>query len=495
MKILSAFALVLLSSLGIASAQAQGGVVPRFEPAPCPVSYPARYDVSCGYVIVPEEHANPDGDTLRVMVAIFHTGEHDRQPDPVIYLAGGPGSYTLQVFATGLGGYLDRALPDRDVILLDQRGMGFSEPSLNCPEVDELYTRAVIGPMSEDVSLSLDAAQRCFERLTADGVNLAAFNTVESAADVADVAAALGYEQINIYGGSYGSTLAMTVMRNHGAIVRSVMLQGITPPQVDLMASFAPDYEHSLNMLFEACAGDETCNEAFPQLESMFYAVVDRFKQEPLHLTIDNPLSNAPTRFIIDGDTFIRGMQSAIYSSGFLPQFPLVVAVTYAGDYSALEQMLVEYLRSASSGTDGALYAMRCMDDVMTTTEATWEAAVSSINPALQAAFRSDIVQWAALCPNWGARQLDPVENTPVTSDIPTLIMNGAYDPVTPAVWGALAAETLSHGYNYTFPLDAHGVYSTPCTLNMYDHFLADPSKAPDASCIDRLLPMIFAHP
>ncbi len=495
MKHLALTAFWLLCSVGLLPVNAQANRVPRFEAADCPVSFPAGYRVDCGYVVVPEEHAQPDGATIRVMIAIFRNREVGGQPEPLIFLAGGPGSNTLFGAAGGIQDYLDRALKDRDVILLDQRGMGFSEPSLLCPEVDGLLVKDVIGPMAAANKLTVEASQQCFERLVDEGVNVAAFNTVESAADVADIAQALGYDKLNIYGGSYGSTLAMTVMRNHPAIIRSVMLQGITPPQVDLMASFAPDFEYSLNLLLEACATDTNCNSAFPQLGSMFYAIIERFKSEPLKLTIDNPLSHTYTSFIVDDNYFIRGVQSALYNTRFLPQFPLFIAAIYNEQYDPLENLLVNYLGSTPYATNGALYAMRCMDDIMTTTDEDWEESVASINPALQSAFRGDIEEWNGLCPTWGARQLDPVENTPVVSDIPTLILNGAFDPVTPAKWGALAAETLPNSYNYTFPVAGHGVDAEACSMDIFEAFITDPTAAPDTACLSKMPAIQFALP
>ncbi len=485
---------ILLCSLGRTPVAAQD-VVPRFEPAPCPVSFPAGYKYECGYVVVPEEHARPDGATIRVMIAIFRAYAADGPSDPLIFLAGGPGSNTLFVSAQGLDDYLDRALEKRDVIILDQRGMGFSEPALTCPEVNALQTQDTIPLIATANQQTVEAALHCFDRLVDEGVNMKAFNTVESAADVADIAKALGYDKINIYGGSYGSTLAMTVMRHHPEIIRSVMLQGITPPQVDLMASFAPDFESTLNKMFDACTADADCKKAFPDLKGMFYAIVERFNQEPLKLTVANPLSNTQTSLMLDGDYFIRGVQSAFYQSSFLGQFPAFVLAIYRKQYALLDNLLVNYLGSVPYSTPGALYAMRCMDDVMTTTSEAWEASVASIDPLLQNAFRTDIQEWNGLCSKWGARQLDIVENTPVTSDIPTLILNGAFDPVTPAKWGALAAETLSHSYNYTFPVDGHGVDAETCSKKLFEAFIVDPMTVPDTTCLSKIPLIHFVMP
>lgn len=476
-------AAVCLFVMGFGAVQADDAPVPRFEPAPCPYVY-ARYEAECGYVVVPEEHARPDSPTIRVMIAIFRTASADPLPDPVIFLAGGPGNETLYYASLGLHGYLDRALEHRDIILLDQRGMGLSQPSLNCPEVEDNFKQAEAGPYAAFDAVTVAASARCYERLTDEGVNIAAFNTVESAADVADIAEALGYEQINIYAGSYGTTLAMTVMRHHPERLRSVMLTAITPPQIDLMASFAPALEHTLTMLFESCAADPTCAADYPQLDTMFYETVARLNDEPVRLTATNPLTYRPISFVVDGNFFVRVVQSASYNAFFLPQFPAFVAAAYAEQYETLEQFLTNYWKSAPIGTEGANYAMRCMDDVLTTTEATWNASIDGVNAALQPAFRDDVGVWQDICSRWGTRRLGPEENTPVVSDIPTLILNGAYDPVTPADWGALAQETLPNAYNYTFPDDAHGVNADDCSLHLYEQFLADPTQAPDASCL-----------
>jgi pimeloyl-ACP methyl ester carboxylesterase len=486
------FLLVILL-LGLIPAAAQE--IPNFESTPCPIRFPSGYNVECGFLTVPEEHNNPEGARIRLMVAIFRASANRRQPDPIIYLSGGPGVRTLDSFAPGLGTFLNNQLIDRDVILIDQRGMGYSEPSLDCPEVDALSMRAEQGPYTDDLAAGEVPVRNCFERLVGAGVNIAAYNTVESAADIASIAPALGYEQVNIYGGSYGSTLAMTVMRHHPERLRSVVLVGITPPQVDLMASFAPNLERALDLLFRTCADDAACNQAYPDLKATFYETVAQLNAEPLKITVNNPLTGRPTTYTMTGTDFTLGIQLSLYDWPNIPHVPLIIAATHARNSAALEPLIAGVMTLSSGTSEGANYAMRCMDDVMTTTPAVWNAAIDGVNPALQNAFRLSIEYWQGICANWGARQLDVVENTPVTSQIPTLILNGGFDPVTPAKWGALAAETLPNSFNYDFATSAHGPEPSTCAVGIFRSFITNPTREPAADCITALPPIQFTLP
>ncbi len=492
------FILIILA-FTVQPLQAQQNTLPRFELAPCPVTYPRQYNVECGYLIVPEEHGNPEGATVKVAIAIFKTQTSNPLPDPLIYLSGGPGSRTLDVFAPRLTYYLSDALRWRDVILVDQRGIGYSEPSLACPENDALLLRDRIGPSSADISLKLEAIQQCYERLISQGVNIAAFNTVESAGDIAAIGPALGYPQVNINGGSYGSTLAMTVMRHYPEGIRSVILQGITPPEVDLMASFGPDFEHALNLVFDTCAADENCAATYPNLKDMFYEIVTRLQTEMLSISFQNPLTGQGTTYLADADDFIAGMQGALYSSGTITQIPALIDAIYKGNTEILRPLVLSSLSMNATSTPGALYAMRCMDDVMTTTPQIWAETVSAINPALQSAFLSgdnSLNFWQQICAvGWGARQLDPVENTPLTSAIPTLMMNGLFDPVTPTKWAVAAVQHMPNSLVYEFPDSGHGVDPTTCAVQVFRDFLNTPTVEPDTSCIQYLHPIQFAIP
>jgi pimeloyl-ACP methyl ester carboxylesterase len=167
-----------------------------------------------------------------------------------------------------------------------------------------------------------------------------------------------------------------------------------------------------------------------------------------------------------------------------------------AGITAGLNALVRLNLSQAILNTDGALYAMRCMDDVMTTTRADWEAAIESVNPATRGYWTKSMEWWYAVCDaGWGAKALDPVENSPVESDIPILLQSGKYDPVTPPAWGDVALETLPNGFHFVYPASAHNAYPTACAVGMFQQFLKDPTVEPDSACIARIPDVQFAIP
>src|SRR5579859_2041292 len=210
-------AVLSFSSRGMALAQ--GTQLPSYEQAECPYAKPAGHTVECGYLTVPEDRSNPsNGNVVKLAVAVFKSNSSTPQPDPVIYLEGGPGGRSLS--DDGVDYYINDAfaplLDKRDVILFDQRGTGYSTPSLACPEYFDANWN------NEDKNLSAkawepittQAVQDCHDRLVKQGVNLSDFNSAESAADVSDLRVALGYKEWNLYGISYGTRLGLTIMRD-----------------------------------------------------------------------------------------------------------------------------------------------------------------------------------------------------------------------------------------------------------------------------------------
>ncbi len=239
----------------------------------CPVEMPPGEvegeTVDCGYLTVPADHADPRGPTIDLAVAILYAETDEPQPDPVVYLEGGPGGETITDFDSWRGYPL---LDDRDLVLFDQRGTGWSIPLLDCPaEIDEL-----------DGAEYAAALAACRDELLAEGIDLALFDSRQSAADVEALRQALGYEQWNLYGISYGTRLALTVMRDYPEGVRSAVLDSVYPPQVYTLEELASDELAGLESMFDGCAADRACQAAYPYLEWDFYDVIDALDAEPM---------------------------------------------------------------------------------------------------------------------------------------------------------------------------------------------------------------------
>jgi pimeloyl-ACP methyl ester carboxylesterase len=206
----------------------------QFEPSPCPRTReptPSLETASCGYLVVPENRAIPNGRTIRLAVAIVPATTPTPAPEPVVYLAGGPGEDAIQGAKYVIDAELNR---ERDLILVSQRGTYSSQPALTCAEIDEFRARNVglVYYASSTKQEHVEVTQACHRRLAATGADLSAYNTSENAADLADLRTALDIDQWNVYGVSYGSDLALTYMRQHPEGIRAVTIDGVVPPDM-----------------------------------------------------------------------------------------------------------------------------------------------------------------------------------------------------------------------------------------------------------------------
>jgi pimeloyl-ACP methyl ester carboxylesterase len=231
--------------------------------------------VRCGFLVVPEDRSQPQGPTIRLAVAIFKASSPHPDPDPVVVLGGGPGIALLE----NLGPRVNAGnLPsNRDLILFDQRGAGYSQPSLRCQAFETL--------------------QACHSRLVKSGINLNAFTTLENAADVHDLIRTLDYRQVNLDGVSYGTRLALTVMRLYPADLRSVVLNSVLPPQVNLFTNIPRATARAFDVLFRGCAADRSCNATYPHLQAVFSQLVAQLNIAPITFQATPPLSGMPEPF------------------------------------------------------------------------------------------------------------------------------------------------------------------------------------------------------
>ena len=183
---------------------------------------------SCGYLLVLESHSRPTGRTIRLLVAKYPARSSEKRADPVVYLAGGPGDIApLEVNGLIAADFIR----DRDILVVSQRGTMFSEPALTCAPIDnvnrELLSLRFYSEATERAHLA--ATEACHRELAATGADLSAYNSTESAADFADLRKALGIAVSNVYGTSYGSYLAQTLIRDHPEAIRSVVLDSVLP--------------------------------------------------------------------------------------------------------------------------------------------------------------------------------------------------------------------------------------------------------------------------
>jgi pimeloyl-ACP methyl ester carboxylesterase len=626
--------IVILSAMcaALGSVKAQDSITPTVEWDTCPFPVPPGevegMTIECGYLIVPQDRANPGEITIELAFAILRSAH--ALPDPLLYLEGGPGGSAL----AGLEDWVDSPYRDqRDIVLLDQRGTGFSWPRLTCDNT------------SSDSDDEIEALKMCRARLEQDyGVDLSDYNSADSAADVADLRVALGYEAWNLYGISYGTRLALTVMRDHPQGLRSVVLDSVYPPVVDAYEEDILRTHRVFQVLFAGCAADAACDSAYPDLENRFYRLVDQWNAQPVYIE--------DLEADVNGDDVVMFVFDMLYDTAAIPYLPMAIdgldrgaydtfVALYGGglpgdlvmdfvdevngitedwddnDYTgfwdtvvALDpdalDALAELIRASFDPADADYllsliadmtadqrarviaelqyddYVFWFVDEVLWITEdwgddnydAFWdevdalaadgvdelaaiveawfepddadyllgllddmtEDELARLIPELQFVDVSDSegmfnavecneeipfnsldeardlaaqvpVQLRAVsldmlegqletCAVWESGTASAIEDAAVASDIPTLILTGQYDPVTPPEWGQIAASTLPNSFYFEFPGVGHSAIDAgACPVRIGVAFLNAPAVAPDARCLAGMGPPAFVVP
>lgn len=441
----------------------------NFEASDCPFELPNGYDIECGYLTVPENRTLAGSPDIQLVVAIVYAPDSEAAANnaPVIYLAGGPGGSALDDFAADPEEWRYPFLQTRDLILLDQRGTGYSEPTLDCPEFD-----------SADEDESPD--ELCYERLVAEGIDLAAYNTRENAADVAALREALGIAEWDLLGISYGTRLALEVMRNHPEGVRSVVLDSPFPPNADTPVDEVYSVTDALAELYADCAQDAYCQETYPDLEAVFLETVQRLNEDE---TAE-----------IFGDDLVFALSDAFSDTDLIPLIPYVIYEVANDNFDALMEIATEdgYSRlvyqaqgADVSDSEGMFNAVICYDEYVDGDyERVESAVVGTIPVELEGALLQTTFDLTQLCAYWNP--MESVDNTAVFSAIPTLILSGQYDVATPPRWALLTAETLDNAYLFEFPGAGHSLISSvECAVSIITDFLDDPEQQPASECLD----------
>jgi len=428
----------------------------------CPFDAPSNADIECGTLTVPENRTKANSPMIKLAVAIIYADDGSGNV-PMVYLEGGPGGSPLATF--NLEDWEDSYSSGRDLILMDQRGTGYSYPSLNCTEYDE------------DAD---DPDADCQERLADEGIDLTAYNTMENAADFADLRLAMDIDEWDVLGVSYGTRLALALMRDHPEGIRSVVLDSPFPPNANTAVDEINTTYDLMHNLFNTCAEDSFCNENYPDLEAVFLQTVADLNENGDEII---------------GDDLVVAISGAMQNHEPIPFIPYTIYEVSEGNLEALDDLQEGYYNrfaphrqdnESIGDSEGMFNSVMCHDEFAFGSYDATETAVSNQIPEeIVAGLLQSSAQMFDLCDYWGAGLAKAIEDQAVVSDIPTLILVGEFDTATPPVWAELTAATLSNSYLFQFPGSGHSLLTmVPCSATIAADFLADPMSQPNDSCI-----------
>jgi pimeloyl-ACP methyl ester carboxylesterase len=488
-----------------ATEAAQGNAtVPRFEAASCPKlpGAEALAEASCGYLVVPEDRRRPNGRSIRLMVAIFPARSPEKRADPVVYLAGGPGD-VAPLDVNGL--IAANFIRDRDILVVSQRGTMFSEPALTCSSADD-FARELLGLRfySEATKRAhLAATEACHRELATTGADLSAYNSTENAADFADLRNLLGITTWNVYGTSYGSYLAQTLMRDHPEGIRSVVLDSVLPTTYTIPGNWWIT-RAGFDNLFQACVAETACNAAHPRIEETFTRLVNKFEAEPQTTTVREPVTGKDLKVLLDGGALVDWLRNQNYAVPLLRAAPDLIGGLAAGRPEAIEAIAKDRASRAPPPGPGVpalgfglSYGVTCREDYPFATPEDLAAAGREAFPNYPPSVQGEGVGgWAYAnddCRDvWKVPAAPTAMRQPVASSIPTLLISGSFDTLTSLAGAKAAATSLSNATIISIPGVGHFVSpASPCAQAVIVSFLADP-HAPDTSCVGVLKPPSF---
>jgi pimeloyl-ACP methyl ester carboxylesterase len=294
-------------------------------------------NVYCGYLVVPQDRAQAAGPTIRLAVAVFRSPSASPAPAPLIFLQGGPGGAIVQDLGSSItSANAPNLVGNQDLILVDQRGNGLSHPFLGCNPLYELIVNRLNQATSQSQAEAsyVRTAQMCYNTFQRSNINLNTFNTIANADDIADLGPALGYRQVNVYGVSYGTRVALTMMRLFPANIRSVILDAVLPTQTNMLTQVPVSMGRIFRVLFTGCAASKACNAAYPNLERRFYDLVNRLNAKPASIEAKDPQTGKPTQVLLTGDRLVNIVFQMMYVTSNIPHVPQLISETAQAHYS-----------------------------------------------------------------------------------------------------------------------------------------------------------------
>jgi pimeloyl-ACP methyl ester carboxylesterase len=419
-----------------------------------------EHEALCGAVKRPLNPAEPQGTAIDVHFAVLPALARNKKADPVFMLAGGPGQSAIGL-AGMAEGLFARLLNRRDVVLVDQRGIGRSAP-LAC---DDDQPGAPLASRLDEAAMAR-LLVRCREALQKlPHGDLRRYTTTIAMQDIDAVRAALGAERINVIGGSYGTRAGLEYARQFPQRVRRLVLDGVAPPDMALPATFSPDGQAAFDAVFATCAADAGCNGRHPRLQERWRALLASL---PRTLPLVHPLTGAAETITVTRELLAMQVRLPLYTPALASAMPAAMERAIQGDIGPLLAMsLGMSSRRETQLAMGMHFSVVCAEDMPR-----MEAARASEKPG--ADLGSSIAElYTRVCADWPRGEVPAAFYGVPALPAPALVLSGGADPVTPPRHGARIAQALGPTARHVVVAQAgHGVMSLPCMRDVLFRFI-----------------------
>jgi pimeloyl-ACP methyl ester carboxylesterase len=426
-------------------------------------------EARCGQLSVAENPDQPQGRHIQLAVMVLPAIAQVALADPIFLLAGGPGQSAIDsgpsVFSA-----LRELRHQRDVILVDQRGTGSSN-NLSCPRQHK--SEAFDKPTRMQIDEEIEYLKTCLAGLDADP---SLYTTQIAMQDLELVRRALGYEVINLLGISYGTRAALVYARQSGAHLRAMILDGVAPPTMTITANFAADADTALDKLFSDCAQAVACQQAFPNLPEHFTEVLDRLSKAPENFRLRHPRTGQIVTAVIDRQLITQLVRQVLYQRTLSILLPLAIEQAYAGDYQALMTLGYQFYEDRDSLSVGMMASVLCAEDMT--------RSVVGVEDGRYFSQTSDEFL-KEVCQFWPTGKVTDDYFEPVSSDVPTLLLSGEFDPVTPPKYAEQALLTLAQARHLVVPGVGHNAVFIGCVPDLLKSFMTQLTPDTlDVSCL-----------
>jgi pimeloyl-ACP methyl ester carboxylesterase len=470
---------LLAAALGVACTS--GSEAPRSTIAFAPCRLPGvEAAARCGTHEVWEDREARTGRRITLHVAIVPAKLRTHEPDPIVVLAGGPGQGAVSL-ASQVMPLFARMNDSRDIVFLDQRGTGRSNP-LDCQDdtqpMQMLFEDALPARLVTKCLLQLDADPRQYV-------------TPVAMEDLEEVRAALGYARINLWGGSYGTRAALEYVRRHGDRVRSMVLDGVAPANMKLPLSFVTDGDAALARLIEACEQETGCRTTYPDLRVMILSLRTQLARRPARTTIQDPRTGDRATIQVNENVFLSGLFRPLYVAELASLLPFGISAAASGDFNPLLAQNLELADDIAENLSiGMHLSVICAEDIPRISRADLDLLSQSFFG------RALVDDFVRACGIWPRGKVSDEYYTPVRSQVPALILSGGIDPATPPRHGEQVAATLPNARHFVAPYLGHGVSLHGCAPRLIESFVRKASAAElDGKCLQRIPRPMFVMP